>query len=246
MQKNKRLRIFAGPNGSGKSTLFNELKKSYDPGYFINADELEKKLSTNGFINLSDIGLKLKGTELEKFKKTKEATSLLTKAQSENRLIDVELRDGFLVDRSKDTHSYEAAFAAAFIRHLLIQNNTSFSFETVMSHASKLKEIEQANKKGFRTYLYFVCTDSPEINKSRVANRVEKGGHNVDPEKIVSRYHGTLDNLVEAIQLVYRAYLFDNSGKKQELIAEVFNGESLQLKKSTVPDWFNTYVLEKW
>lgn len=42
MQKNKRLRVFAGPNGSGKSTLFEEFKKKYDPGFFINADELEK------------------------------------------------------------------------------------------------------------------------------------------------------------------------------------------------------------
>ena len=44
MQKNKRLRVFAGPNGSGKSTLFNEFKNNYNPGYFINPDELEKLL----------------------------------------------------------------------------------------------------------------------------------------------------------------------------------------------------------
>jgi predicted ABC-type ATPase len=42
MQNNVRLRVFAGPNGSGKSTLFNEFKKKYDPGYFINADDLER------------------------------------------------------------------------------------------------------------------------------------------------------------------------------------------------------------
>ncbi len=42
MQENKRIRIFAGPNGSGKSTLFSEFKKNYNPGYFVNADELEK------------------------------------------------------------------------------------------------------------------------------------------------------------------------------------------------------------
>ena len=41
MQKDKRLRIFCGPNGSGKSTLFNNFKKKYDPGYFINADDLK-------------------------------------------------------------------------------------------------------------------------------------------------------------------------------------------------------------
>ena len=58
MQKNKRLRIFAGPNGSGKSTLFKEFKTLYNPGNFINADELEKSLSNSGLIDLTEIGLK--------------------------------------------------------------------------------------------------------------------------------------------------------------------------------------------
>ena len=55
MRKNKRLRVFAGPNGSGKSTLFEEFKKHFDPGYFINADEFEKlnmNENTNEFDNL--------------------------------------------------------------------------------------------------------------------------------------------------------------------------------------------------
>ena len=94
-----------------------------------------------------------------------------------------------------------------------------------------------------KTYLYFVCTDDPEINIDRVANRVEKGGHNVPSEKIISRYHNTLQNLLPAIKLVHRAFLLDNSGKKHTLIAEVLDGKSMQLKVSTMPDWFNKYVL---
>jgi predicted ABC-type ATPase len=45
-----------------------------------------------------------------------------------------------------------------------------------MSHTSKLNEIEAMVAKGYRSYLYFVCTDSPVVNVSRVNNRVEKGG----------------------------------------------------------------------
>ena len=48
MQRDKRLRIFCGPNGSGKSTLFSKFKMHYNPGYFINADELEKHLNSSG------------------------------------------------------------------------------------------------------------------------------------------------------------------------------------------------------
>lgn len=42
---NKKIRVFAGPNGSGKSPLFSEFSKNYNTGFFINADELEKKLA---------------------------------------------------------------------------------------------------------------------------------------------------------------------------------------------------------
>jgi predicted ABC-type ATPase len=242
MQKNKRLRVFAGPNGSGKSTLFEEFKKKYDPGFFINADEIEKQLSISGLIDLKAIGVKANQQDLEKYKKSKEAVSLLTKASAENHIIDIEIKENFIVDKAKYTHSYEASFTASFIRWLLYSKKKSFSFETVMSHASKIEELRKAQKKGYKTYLYFVCTDSAEINIDRVANRVQKGGHPVDNSKIRSRYSNTLGNLYAAIQLSNRAYLFDNSGKRLELVAEVFEGV-IQLNINNPPQWFIDYVL---
>lgn len=90
MPKIKRLRVFAGPNGSGKTTLFNEFKKQYDPGYFINADKLEKQLANNGFIDLQAIGLKASEKELTSFSKTKEAKSLVVKSIAEGHIISIE------------------------------------------------------------------------------------------------------------------------------------------------------------
>ena len=242
MQKNKRLRVFAGPNGSGKSTLFEEFKKNYNPGYFINADELEAQLNKGGLIDLKKIGLKATDKDLESFRKRKEAISLLKKAEKEGHLVNIEIKNNFIVDKAKDTHSYEASFAASFIRHLLYKESKSFSFETVMSHDSKVKEIHNAAKKGYKVYLYFICTDNPKININRVANRVEKGGHVVDEDKIKSRFIDTLDNLYPAIKVAYRSYLFDNSDTKFELIAEVFE-ETLRLKVDNPPEWFMESVL---
>lgn len=242
MQKNRRLRIFAGPNGSGKSTLFDEFKKQFDPGYFINADEFEKLLNNSGLIDLEPIGIKATSNDLATFCKTNEAKTLLAKAVAEGHAIKITIIENFIVDKAKDTHSYEASFAAAFIRWLLYQNNKSFSFETVMSHQSKITEIKKAKEKGYKTYLYFVCTDNPEINVNRVTNRVEKGGHPVNIDKIKARYENTLKNLFPAISLVNRAYLFDNSGKSLELIAEIFEG-TIQLKVNNPPQWFIEYVL---
>ena len=242
MPKSKRLRVFAGPNGSGKSGLFNIFKKDHDPGYFINADNLENELKTTGFIDLLAIGLKASDKELISFNKTKEAKSLIAKSTNEGNIISIEIKENCIVGTSKKTHSYEASFVAAFIRWLLYKEQMSFSFETVMSHISKVNEMKAAQKKGYRTYLYFICTDDSQLNVQRVADRVEKGGHNVDPKKIISRYPDTLNNLHKAIKCANRTYLFDNSGKEQILIAEIFE-DILQLKTDQIPNWFIQYVL---
>ncbi|HET6243115.1 MAG: hypothetical protein H0V01_07640 [Bacteroidetes bacterium] len=234
----KRLRIFAGPNGSGKSVLFNKFRENYITGYFVNADEIEKKLATSGFIDLSEAGLKTEAKDLINFKKTIGAKSLLAKTNKENKTIDIKLIDNFLVDKEKETHSYEASFAAAFIRYMLIKTNKSFSFETVMSHPYKLEEIRQANIKGYKTYLYFVCTESPLINVARIDNRVDKGGHSVDRSKIEERYLKSLENLPEAFKITHRSYFFDNSGLKTQLIAEGFNGKEIKIFTEDCPNWF--------
>ena len=66
-----------------------------------------------------------------------------------------------------------------------------------MSDNSKLRELETAKKMGFKTYLYFICTDDYEKNIGRVKLRVAKGGHNVD--KIRKRYFKTLENLAAGL-----------------------------------------------
>jgi len=75
--------------------------------------------------------------------------------------------------------SYFASVAADFIRHKLLASGVSFTFETVMSSADKVSFLRKAQRHGFRTYLYFVATEDPIINISRVHNRVRLGGHPV-------------------------------------------------------------------
>ncbi|HCQ13872.1 zeta toxin family protein [Flavobacterium sp.] len=244
MQSSKRIRLFAGPNGSGKSTLFQEFSKDFkqNTGFFVNADKLEKELSQSGFIDLKQIGISVNQSDLDEFKLAPSSISLFDKATKENHPINVYIKEDCIVDSSKDTHSYEGSFIAAFIRHLLIKNNKSFSFESVMSHPSKINEIKEAIQHGYKPYLYFVCIDSPTVNKSRVIDRVKKGGHAVSEDKIEERYYRTLELLHKILPICYRAYLFDNSGKNLQLIAELYK-ESLVLMTETPPKWFVNYVL---
>ena len=114
-----------------------------------------------------------------------------------------------------------------------------------MSHPKKIEVFKNAQAEGFRNYLYFVATEGPEINLSRVRIRVEKGGHDVPPKKVIDRYYRTLDNLTAAIRVTNRAYIYDNSGAKATLIAEITDGKDIEIINSNIPTWVRKYVLEK-
>lgn len=119
----------------------------------------------------------------------------------------------------------------------------SFTMETVFSHADKLIFMEKAIKQGYRVYLYFVSTESPEINLKRIEGRVKAGGHDVPAEKVVERYERTMQNLLPALRLAYRAYLFDNSGTETIKVAEKFNDGTMFLEEK-VPTWVLKYIVD--
>jgi len=238
-----RLRVFAGPNGSGKSTLFEEFSKKYKSGVFLNADYIEKELTTKGYIDLSDYNLTLTFEDLKIFLESQRAQSLIKKALSDNQVIDFEIKENLIFDRKKESHSYEGALISSFLRHHLLDQNVDFCFETVMSHPSKIDEVIEAKNKGFKTYLYFICIDDPEINISRVENRVQKGGHYVESDRIRKRYYETLKNLIGMVEQSDKCYFFDNSNEFK-LISKISEG-GLELLVNTeeLPDWFNKYLL---
>ena len=242
----KKLRVFAGPNGSGKTTLFEEFSKNYNTGHFINADIIENTLKTKKFLNLDQFNLKVSDKDFQVFLEIPNAKSLLKKAAEENHSIKLSLIENCIVDNSEQNYGYKGSLISSFLRNQLMINNQSYSFETVMSHISKLEEIQEAKNQGYSTYFYFICTDDSEVNISRVQNRVQKGGHNVTEFKITERYQKTLLNLFSVISLCDKSYIFDNSGEKLLMIAEIHSGKTLKLlvDQKYLPNWFNDYVLK--
>ena len=69
---------------------------------------------------------------------------------------------------STNIDSYLAADIAEFIRQELLSNDISFIYETVMSYSDKIDFLRLAIEKGYRVYLYFIATEDPEINISRI------------------------------------------------------------------------------
>lgn len=240
-QKQPRMRIFAGPNGSGKSSLKTVLRPEL-LGVYINPDEIEKEVKTSGFLDLSSYEVEANEQEvLEHF-----FASEFLKKEKIN-VDGLRFKDGKLDFSALSFNSYLASVVADFIRNKLMQNKVSFSFETVMSSQDKIALMIKAKDLGYKTYLYFIATDSPEINISRVKFRVSQGGHDVPQDKITSRYYRCLDFLFEAIKNSWRAYVFDNSQKGGNLkwLSESHEGKIIELKTDSIPVWFDKYVIQK-
>lgn len=236
-----RLRMFAGPNGSGKSSLIGAIKPEW-LGVYINPDDIEKAIRVSGFLDFT--AYRLAG-EYEALKRFWRSSKLL---QQQNFVDDFDLMsfsDNKLYFNSVDANSYHASALSDFLRRELLSANISFSFETVMSNEDKVLFLKSAQAAGFKTYLYYVATEYVEINIERVNIRVENGGHPVPEDKIRKRYTGSLALLIDAIEYSNRAFIIDNSGDKPELIAEVTNGDTIEMKTDEMPHWFKIALWDK-
>jgi len=242
----RRLRIFAGPNGSGKSTLYNYLTQiqAFNTYYHINPDIIAKDISVS--INLDNWPIDFNFKELSEYLKYSPFQTLVNFDISGLLLFEdqkLSLKETTFQD------SYLAAAIADFLRYKMIQSNSSFSYETVFSHTSKLNELEIAKKAGFKIYLYFITASDPLINLQRIRNRVETGGHDVPEEKVFNRYNRTLDNLYPAFKLVDKAYFFDNSSETANssfnFFAEKRENNIYISDTENIPQWFDEYVLKK-
>lgn len=79
---------------------------------------------------------------------------------------------------------------------------------------------------GFFVRLFFVGTDSPEINAGRVARRMLQGGHEVPIRKILDRWSRSIANCATVASVVDRLYLYDNSvdDRDAELVLRAVTG----------------------
>ena len=105
----------------------------------------------------------------------------------------------------------KAAQFAEKLRENCLENNKSLIFETVLSAPDKIDYILRAKQKNYFIRLFFICTDNPQINATRIAKRVIEGGHDVPVQKIISRYYKSIANCFLLSKIVDRLYVYDNS-----------------------------------
>jgi predicted ABC-type ATPase len=249
-----RLRVFAGPNGSGKSTIIQSVKntivndRKIDLGIYINADDIAELLRNNKFSFAPyQIAVTKKG-----FIRFAESSGLLTpefsKALLQKRF---NLKGKDVLFSTAKLHEQLAQLIARFLRECMLKEKKRFSFETVFSHPSNLDIMQRAVAAGYKVYLYFVSTESPEINKYRVKLRVLQKGHDVPEDKIENRYYRSLALLYDAAEIAYQAFFFDNSSHEQPFklvnhfkkIEGEKNWDATRIKHFTI--WFKNYYWKK-
>jgi len=248
MHKTKRLRIIAGPNGSGKSTLYEYLVKThtFNDYYFINADVITKDLTD--FLNLAYYPINFSKDEFLKFVEKSSFQDKIPFKIADK--LSIEKTIVSFTDKDFAEISYVSACLSEFLRHkMILDSESSFAFETVFSHPSKLDEIRFAKENGYKIYLYFIATNTPLLNIERVNTRSAKGGHSVPPEKIEERYYRSLDNAYEAMLLADRAFFFDNTitdvKSEYSFFAEKTDNNLYIKDGANVPWWFGEYLLER-
>jgi predicted ABC-type ATPase len=232
-----RLRVFVGPNGSGKSSLVKKIRDEHGVriGFFVNADQIELAIKTVGYYDFQQLGLAIHQDEFVSFFKASSLNEKLDQMQAET---DLKFQKSKVFVDKRFHNSYVAALFADFARNQLLKTGNTFSFESVFSDKRKLEFLENARSSGYRIYLYFVTTNDSSINVERVKQRVLAGGHAVDRQKIIDRYHRCMNLLFDIISISDRAFLFDNSNQ-MEFVCEVKDGTYFELASDEIPFWLH-------
>jgi len=139
---------------------------------------------------------------------------------------------------SSDAVMKAAKYVTEF-REQHLSERKSLIFETVLSSEDKVEYIKRAKEAGYFIRVFFVSTETPSINASRVASRVMKGGHDVPISKIISRYTKSITNCARISGLVDRLYIYDNSIENvdAQLLFRLTNGTLEKQYTTDIPVW---------
>ncbi|MCE2484101.1 MAG: zeta toxin family protein [Desulfurellaceae bacterium] len=116
----------------------------------------------------------------------------------------------------------------ARLRELASQRR-DFAFETTLASRSFASWLRELRDSGYRAHLLFLWLSSPELAISRVAARVQQGGHHVQEEIVRRRYQRGLQNFFKLYRPIVDSWvLFDNGSEQgRQQIASYIGGEEL-------------------
>ena len=150
------------------------------------------------------------------------------------------------IARDFEIDSYKAAKISAEMRANLMKRKQSFITETVLSDpvGEKIGILRCAADEGYAVSLFFIGLENADLSRSRVAARVQSGGHDVPEEKLMARYQRTLKNLRLAVDQLPHVVIYDNSRSKEpyRFLVEYRNGAISRRSDISAPQWAKPFL----
>lgn len=125
----------------------------------------------------------------------------------------------------------------------LLERDESFSIETTLATKSYINLVRRAQAKGYNVRVLFFWLNSPELALQRVAERVEKGGHNIPADVIRRRYVAGIRNLFRLFMREVDYWeIYDNSEYPAVQIATGGKNENTEIIIETTYNKIAEYV----
>ena len=152
---------------------------------------------------------------------------------------------GKIIDVDKITaecggNMIEGAKKAVSIIDDCLKKEICFTQETTLSGKKTLNTIKTAIEKDYYIRLYYVGLDTKEESLLRIANRVKKGGHNIDTDAVSKRFDKRFDDLLDVLPYCNEATFYDNDNGFVT-VAKYKNGE-MQFIGHKKPLWLQELI----
>lgn len=147
---------------------------------------------------------------------------------------------GVIVDVDKITaqaggSAIEGGKAAIRLMDSCIAQGVSFTQETTLSGHRVKNTAHRVKEAGYYVRLYYVALDTVEESRRRIANRVARGGHNINAEDVERRFAARWEAVKKVLPYCDEAAFYDNDNGFVE-VAAYRNGE-LILEGDYRPRW---------
>lgn len=128
----------------------------------------------------------------------------------------------------------------------LLNRDKTFSIETTLATKSYLNLVRRAQAKGYQVHLLFFWLRTTELAVLRVAERVQKGGHNIPEDIIRRRYVAGINNLFRLfISEVDYWGIYDNSEQPRIKIASGSKGKEIDVFNEELYKSIKEYVRQR-
>lgn len=119
--------------------------------------------------------------------------------------------------------------------HDCLDKGICFTQESTLSGGFVPKTARKAQDMGYYVRLYYIGLDSVEESLQRIANRVERGGHDIPAEDVKRRFSERWKALAAVLPYCDEAVFYDNDNGFQ-VVAAYRNGELLLMGECR-PKW---------